>query len=76
MKLDRALVEAIVQLRPHPAFERVIQAIREDASEALAACGGADGTPLYRAQGKYQGLLAWVKAFDEARELSNNPHLK
>lgn len=69
MKLDKRLAEAIVTLRPHPAFEYLIQAIREDAQEALKTTGSAEGTPLYRAQGKYHALQEWSAAFDEARKL-------
>jgi hypothetical protein len=70
LKPDRKLCEAIVALRPAPAFEHLIKAIREDATEALQACGGGlEGTPLFRAQGKYQALKQWLDAFDKAREL-------
>jgi hypothetical protein len=47
----------------------LIEAIREDAAEALAACGAAEGNALLRSQGKYQSLKAWLEAFDQAREI-------
>lgn len=67
MKLDKRLCEAIVALRPHPAFEHVIQVIREDAAGALQTTARAEGTPLARAQGKYLALTEWLEAFDTAR---------
>ena len=76
MKIDRKLAEAISTLRPHPAFEHLIAVMREDAANALVVTGSAEGTPLLRAQGKYQALKEWIEAFDEARALLDKPNFK
>ena len=67
MKLDNRLAEALLQLTPHPVFQDFVKAIREDANEALRACAATDGTQLFRAQGKYQGLASVLEAIDGAR---------
>ena len=76
MKLDRKLCEAIETLRPHPAFETLQNAIREDVKEAYEATGTAEGTPLFRAQGKIKALRDLLEAFEKARELLDKPHFK
>lgn len=76
MRVDRRLCEAIVALRPSTTFEYLIEAIREDAAEALAACGSAEGNVLLRAQGKYQALKGWLDIFESAREYLEKPGLK
>lgn len=71
MRSDRKLAEAIVQLTPHPAFQYLLEQIRENEAEAMLACTGTEGNVLYRAQGKYQGLHGLLEAIDGARDLLN-----
>ncbi len=68
MKGDRRLWDALETLRPHPAFETLLEAIREDVKEHYRTVSTADGTPLYRAQGKIQALNNLLEVIEKARE--------
>jgi hypothetical protein len=76
LKLDRRLADAIETLRPHPAFQHLLNAIREDVTDQYRVTSAAEGTPLFRAQGKIQALNGLLEQIDQARALLDKPNFK
>jgi hypothetical protein len=52
MKLDRDTADAILKLRPYPAFQKFLEAIRQDGIQAMLDLVAARGESVGRLQGR------------------------
>jgi hypothetical protein len=79
MKLNPELAEAIIKLRPYPAFQKFLENINQDGVEAMLNLVRARGDAIGPLQGKAeetQSILAAVSGVDlyvEKLSKSHNP---
>jgi hypothetical protein len=78
MKLTPELAEAIVKLRPYPAFQKFLEGINQDGVEAMLNLVKARGKnvigPLQGKAEEAQSILAAVNDVDLYLEKLNRPH--
>jgi hypothetical protein len=79
MKLNPELAEAIVKLRPYPAFQKFLENINQDGIEAMLNLVKARGDAIGPLQGKAEeaqsilGAISGVDLYLEKLNRSHNP---